>query len=204
MTRSKDEISAGNGVADATGIYPIRLRPEFKDVRQTFGLETAVGTVLLSTEWSGVPTKETIAVALERVADRAVNPEMKLAAVFLNSLAEAFRSTTDDGWRADLKGKRGGKTTFEKRAGSAKRLIEIGEYYLARYAELGPGSSESAATSTAEKFRCSKGDAHRGVKEVEKAEQLFKELQRMAGSAWLEQRYLEAMARSGKVHEPEE
>lgn len=176
-----NQSETGNEAQAHQQIFPITLRQEFQDKRAVLDLETTLGFVLMSDEWDGVPSRDVIGLGLEKVAQYAISTDMQIAAAFLKTLAAAFREQTSDGWRAQIKGKQGGKRTRNENAKRAARLIQIGLFYHERYAELGPGCSRAAETDAATKFRCAKGDVSKGRKELLKAERLYDEVQRLVG-----------------------
>lgn len=172
--------SSENSAAERR-IHPIRLRPEFRNKKPVLKLEKTLGFVLLPDDWDGVPSREAIALGLDRVAESAIHPDMLPASAFLRSLAATFRDEEYDGWHAQIKGKRGRKPTREEKAKRSRRLMQIGEFYLARYAALGRGCSRAAEIDTANEFRCSRADVTEGVQELRKAEKIFDEIQRLIG-----------------------
>lgn len=191
-------------IAGETGIHPIRLRPEFRDKRPTLELETSLGFVLLPEDWNGVPSRAAIALGLDRVAETAISPDMLAAAAFLRSLAAAFRHEDSGGWRAEMKGKPGPKPTREEKAERSKRLVQIGQFYRARYADLGPGCSRAAEIDTANEFRCSRAVVAEGVQELRRVEELFDEIQRLIGDpVEMEMRLRSAQTERQKQKKPD-
>lgn len=168
----------------SSGIFPIYLKPEVQGLRSGYApdLATALSDVLAPSAWDGVPSREAIAIALERVCEVMGNPkvgeELWESAGLLRSLANTLRDQDQSGWRIDLKGKPGPKPTRKDRAERSRRLVSIGLFYRERCNQLGPGSSRAAEIDTAKAFGCSIGDVSEGVKEVRKAERLYEEVQR--------------------------
>ena len=192
----------------SSGIFPIHLKPEAQGQRSGYApdLATALSDVLAPSDWDGVPSREAIAIALERACEVMGNPkvgeELWQSAGFLRSLANTLRDQDESGWRIHLKGKPGPKPSRRDHAERSRRLVSIGLFYRERCNQLGPGSSRAAEIDAAKAFGCSIGDVSEGVKEVRKAERLYEEVQRQIDALRLNSALQAALSKLSRDDRP--
>lgn len=120
-------------------------------------LAQALTRMLGTRGWDGVPTPKAIALALSKIlqleALEGQTPQSRKARGLINALIDALSNRTIDGWKLDLKGTKGPKVGFEKRAFD----FELGEF-ITDQIENGE-LYEAAVAAAMARFHCGRTKA---------------------------------------------